>query len=43
MTKKLVTLIIDYDEERWDHPSQWDWSDLIGDVNILRVEVFDAE
>jgi len=42
--RKLVTLIIDYDESKVDHPSEWMWDTLVGDENVTvkRVEVYDA-
>ena len=40
--RKLVTLVLEYDPEIPDHPTEWDWQTLVGDehVEVLRVEVY---
>lgn len=45
MKRKLITIIVDYDDEQIDHPSMWDWSTLLGDEDtaILRVEVYGCD
>lgn len=42
--RKLVTIVLEYDPQECDHPSQWDWPTLLdfSTENIKRVEVFSA-
>ena len=42
--RKLITLVVEYDDREYDHPSEWDWAitlDMPAE-DVHRVEVYDA-